>query len=297
MIILKNKKFKVFTVILLTVVILCIGLYLYNRYFISNEIKPAAVKSDIQKEDVVPSEYEEYYKKNTDFVGWIKIENTNIDYPVVQTDNNDYYLSHNFEKEPEGRGSIYMDCICSPDLSDKNTVIYGHNWLDTTMFSELTKYNSFDFYKKHPVIEFNTISEMHKWKIFAVFITSASESEDNGYVFNYIYPHMEGENFYGYKKEIDKRTLFYTGVDVNESDQILTLSTCTRAADKGKNRADCRIVIVARMVREGESDNVDVSKALINDNPKYPQIWYDNNDMDNPYINDEKWYPVDLNTD
>ncbi|MCC8016213.1 MAG: class B sortase, partial [Clostridiales bacterium] len=190
--------------------------------------------------------------------------------------------------------TIFMAEDCSADLNYTNTVIHGHNWLDDTVFSELTQYSDFDYYKKHPVIEYDTRTQMHKWKIYAVFITSASESEDNGYIFNYVYPHLGAENFDGYINEINKRTLFKTGVDINKNDKTLTLSTCTREVDKGKERADCRIVIVARMVRNGESASVDTSEAVKNSNPKYPQIWYTNKGIENPYKDDPLWYPLDL---
>lgn len=226
-------------------------------------------------------------------MGWIKIDGTEIDYPVVQADDNDYYLNHNFDKEKESRGTIFMDYTSDPNLGYMNTVIHGHNWLDDTVFSELPQYSDIDYYREHPVIEYNTRTEMHKWKIFAVFITTASADEDNGYVFNYVYPDMGGINFDGYMAEINKRTLYYTGVDVNENDKILTLSTCTREVDTRSYRADCRIVILARMVRDGESEQVNTSAAYENENPKYPQIWYDLKNIENPYKNDEFWYPYD----
>lgn len=247
-----------------------------------------------QEKETVPSKYDEYYNKNNDFVGWIKIDGTHVDYPVVQTDNNKYYLNHNFEKKSEDRGSIFMASDCNSKNLDTNTVIHGHNWLDKTMFSELTKYSNFKFYKKHPVIEFNTKTDMYKWKIYSVFITTGSKNEDNGYMFNYVYPHMEGKNFDGYIKELNARSLYNTGVDVNENDKFLTLSTCTREVDSKNYRTDCRIVIVARLVRAGESATVDTTVAKENKNPKYPQIWYDQNKKENPYVDEPKWYPYEL---
>ena len=242
----------------------------------------------------VPEKYDEYYENNNDFVGWIKIDGTAIDYPVVQADDNEFYLIHNFDKEYEARGSIFMSFDCDPQLKSKNTVIHGHNWLDDTVFSELAEYSSFNYYKKHPVIEFNTRTEMHKWKIISVFITSADPTEDNDYVFNYTYPNMGGDNFAKYSEELKKRTLFHTNVDYNENDQFLTLSTCTREVDKDGKRADCRIAIVARMIRPNENEYADTSLADVNKNPKYPQIWYTNKNLSNPYINDEKWYPYEI---
>lgn len=299
----KKKTKKKITVVLIVLIVAAVAvtLYFYYRPEIETVLPEwtteAPASATQEEETTVPAEYDDYYAQNNDFVGWIKIDGTKVDYPVVQTSDNSYYLNHNFEKEYEGRGSIYMDKDCDPETLDTNTVLYGHNWLDTTMFSQLVKYSDFDFYKEHPVIEFNTRFEMHHWKIFAVFIATASASEDNGYVFNYIYPHMGGVNYEGYMEELQKRSLYDTGVDVNENDKFLTLSTCTREVDTDSYRADCRIVIVARMVRDGESASVDTSSARKNSNPKYPQIWYDKYGLENPYKDDPLWYPKENDPD
>lgn len=286
------KKKKHILVVLSAVLTVCIGICAIVLPKVIGD--SGAVNAKKVGKVTVPEKYSEYYEKNNDFVGWIKIDDTSIDYPVVQGEDNDFYLTHNFDREPEARGTIYMAFDCDPELKSKNTVIHGHNWLDGTVFSELAQYSDFEYYKKHPVIEFNTRTQMHKWKIIAVFITSADPNEDNDYVFNYVYPNMGGENFIAYSNELKKRTLFYTDVDYYMNDKFLTLSTCTREVDKGDQRADCRIAIVARMVRENESEKVDVSEAHVNENPKYPQIWYKNNGRENPYIADEQWYPYEL---
>ena len=237
---------------------------------------------------------------NSDTVGWIKVPNTNINYPVVQFSNNDYYLNHDFEKKYNYRGAIFMDYRNNTTELDANTIIYGHNCYDKTMFSELDQYDSIDFYKKTPVVEFNTLEKNYQWKIYAVFITNAKPEEDNDYVFNYIYPYMDGENFNGFIEEVNKRRLYVTDVDINEDDKMLVLSTCVRNLDtldkygRTTYRADGRLVIVSRSLRDGESSYVDVSNAYINDNPKYPQLWYDNKNIENPFKNDEKWYPQEV---
>lgn len=294
-----NKKKKsallILSVVLVVIVAAGIAFALYsNKNPSSESVYNSPSESEVQsvsESTTVPEKYNEYYEKNNDFVGWIKIDGTPIDFPVVQCKNNQYYLSHDFYKNPEARGTIFMDYDSDKDLKYKNTVIHGHNWYDETVFSQLDAYGDIDYYKAHPVVEYNTRTELHKWKIISVFITSASESEDNGYIFNYVYPHMGGDNFSAYSSELKKRTLFDTGVDYNENDKFLTLSTCTRRVDKDNQRADCRLVIVSRMVRENESDYVDVSKAVENPNPKYPQIWYTNHSTENPYKSDKKWYP------
>ena len=292
-----SKKRKAITAVIVIVVLVAAAAaayYIYNAVNSETSLTTNTTAAPAEGETTsVPAEYQEYYNRNNDFVGWIKIDGTEIDYPVVQADDNDYYLNHNFDKEKESRGTIFMDYTSDSNLGYMNTVIHGHNWLDDTVFSELPQYSDIDYYREHPVIEYNTRNEMHKWKIFAVFITTASADEDNGYVFNYVYPDMGGINFDGYMAEINKRTLYYTGVDVNENDKILTLSTCTREVDTRSYRADCRIVILARMVRDGESEQVNTSAAYENENPKYPQIWYDLKNIENPYKNDEFWYPYD----
>ena len=288
-----KKAIKIILPIILVIGIVIAAGYLYNNAQIKNN-ETALPTTTSGETDSKISKYQSYIDKNSDFVGYIKIDGTHIDYPVVQCDNNDYYLTHNFNKKEEGRGAVYMSAECSSSPLDFNTVLYGHNWLDKTMFSELVKYSDIDFYKEHPVVNFDTAYEDMQWKIYAVFITNADETEDNGYIFNYVYPHLDGENFDGYINEIDKRTLYKTGVDIKSTDKILTLSTCSRAMDTGDYRADARIVIVARLVREAENPNVDTSKAVLNTNPKYPQKYCDIMNIENHYKNDEYWYPVEM---
>lgn len=283
------KKF-VKIIIPIFIIVLCAVTAVHFGVF-NKEQETTAAESAVSTEK--KSKYQSYIDKNSDFVGYIKIDGTAVDYPVVQCNDDAFYLTHNFDKQPEERGAIYMSSECDSSLRDFNTVLYGHNWLDTTMFSEVTKYENIDFYKEYPVIHFDTAYSDLQWKIFAVFITNADENEDDGYIFNYIYPHLGGENFSGYISEVNKRTLYKTGVDVNSSDKILTLSTCSRKMDIAGYRADARIVVAARLVRDGESSAVDTSKAEINPNPKYPQRYCDNMGIQNVYSNDEKWYPFE----
>lgn len=255
---------------------------------------PDANYGDVVFPDGIQEKYKMAYSINTDLVGWIKVSNTSIDHPIVKCSDNSYYLRHNFYKDYENRGTAFADYrnnITAGEL-DANTIIYGHNNLDSTMFSDLEKYKDIEFYKANPVIQFNTIYHDYNWKVIAVFLTNADEKDDNGYVFNYIYPFMYGENFSQYFDEIAVRSLYSTGVDVNTDDKILSLSTCTRDMDiRGNGETNARCVVVARMVRDGESAQVDTSLAVKNDNPRYPQIWYKKNKTTNPYKDAEKWYP------
>lgn len=238
-------------------------------------------------------EYKAAYVANDHLVGWIKVPETTIDYPVVQCENNSAYLHYDFYRKENERGSIYLDCRNDVVGDDTSFIIYGHNFYDGTMFSPLENYEQLDFYKKAPVIEFDTIFNKKKWKVFSVFITTATAAEDNGYLFNYIYPFLKDDNYKAFLDEVRKRSLINTTVDVNTGDKILILSTCTKMLDfSPSKRADGRCVIVARELRPGESEEVDVASATLNENAKYPQIWYTKNKIDNPYINDDKWEPL-----
>lgn len=244
--------------------------------------------------DVLP-QYRSVYQINNDLVGWIKVPNTSVNHPVAQTSDNKFYLSRDFKtkKRPVrgGRGTIFMDYRNDPKNLNKNTILYGHNALDGTMFSDLEKYKDMEFYKQSPVIEFNTIYKEYKWKVFAVFYGTAEPQLDNGYVFNFIYPFMTDSNFADYLEEVEKRSFYHTSVDVLPTDKILTLVTCTRDLDYVTKHDNVRLVVLARLVRDGESETVDVSQVTKNPNPKHPQLWYDKHKQENPYINDEKWYP------
>lgn len=297
----KNNAVVKKVIIAVCVVVFLLGAVFLTKFFIDkNNENPNGDLGQSTNDAVETTEpeekpdYSEYVAQNPETVGWIKIPGTNIDFPVLQTVDNDYYMDHNFENKSEYRGAIFMDYRNDAINLDANTIIYGHNSYDGHVFSDLSQYDDIEFYKEHPVIEFNTLDKYYQWKIYAVFITNQIASEDNGYVFNFIYPHMEGPNFKGYVEELNKRTLYYTGVDIKDGDRILTLSSCIRNLDLSNYRAKASIVVVARAVRQGEDPTVDTSRAYINENPKYPQLYYTKHGLQNPFKNDEKWYPVEV---
>lgn len=312
----KNNAVIKKVIIIVCAVILLVGAVFLTKFFIdknndnSDITHPSTTEATETTEPEQRPDYSEYVAQNPETVGWITIPGTTIDFPVVQSVDNEYYMNHNFEQKKHYCGAIFMDYRNDAKDLDANTIIYGHNnYNDGVVFSELSHYEDIEFYKEHPVIEFNTLDKYYKWKIYAVMITNRLPIEDNGYVLNYIYPHIEGPNFKGYIEEVNKRTLYYTGVDIKDGDKILTLQTCMRTFDiKGNSkypnnypagnptyyRAQAGIVILARAVRPGEDPTVDTSKAYVNENPKYPQIYYDKHGIENPFKNDKKWYPVEV---
>lgn len=242
--------------------------------------------------DGIFEKYRNLVAENSDFVGWIRVPGTSIDHPVVQARDNAFYLHKGLDKKYDIRGTVFMDYRDHVDELCKNTILYGHNNLDGTMFSDLEKYKDLEFYKQNPVIEFNTIYHNYKWKIISVFFANAEPQDDNDYAINYIYPFMTDDSFEEYYQELLIRSLFFTTVDTVKTDKILTLSTCTRDMDiKGHGETNARFVVVARLVREGESEEVQTAQAIYNPNPKHPQIWYDAHGQDNPYRYAVRWYP------
>ena len=180
----------------------------------------------------------ELQKINPDIKGWIRIADTVVDYPILQSgeDNPEYYL--------------YLDY-------QKNHSKYG----------SLLNYGSLDYYKEHPTFEMDTVKYNGDWKIFSVFKTNTLSSQ--GEPFNYLRTSFSGDSdFLNFIYQMEIRSLFNTGVDVSADDQIVLLSTCSYEMD------GFRTVIAARKVREGEDTTVDTSKATWNQTVLYPDGWY-----------------------
>ena len=224
----------------------------------------------------VISDFSELLKVNPDTVGWINVPNTIIDFVVVKPQDgvdSEYYLHRDFYGNYSKYGTVFMDRR-SP-LDAKNLIIHGHHMQDGRMFADLAHYvekggddYGINFYKKTPVFTFNTIYEKSKWKIISVFKTNTLEEQ--GKFFNYLRGNdfVSDYDFLDFVYQLRVRSLINCPVDLNEDDTILTLSTCSY------DFKDFRTVIVARKVRDGESASVDVSKAVENPNPLYPDVWY-----------------------
>lgn len=231
------------------------------------------------------AKYAQLYTQNNDFAGWITIEGFGINLPIAQGDDNSYYLKRDIYKKYTSYGVPFFDYRMT-DLRNlhRNTMIYGHNMRhDDYIFGMLENYRTIEGFSQAPVIECNTIFGDHTWFVYAVFITNSKPKDDNGYYLPYNFIDVSTEKFNDYIKEIDKRKLYSTGVDINENDKILTLQACVYDFD------GAMIVVVARERRPGESKNIDTSKAVYNPNPKYPQKWYDINKKTNPYAGDTRW--------
>ena len=191
----------------------------------------------------VLDEYKNLLHKNKRLIGWVKIDDTNIDYPVMQTTDNEYYLDHNLNQEYDKNGSIFMDKDCDVLKPSTNLILYGHHMKSGQMFGGLSLYSDQNYYEKHPCIQFDTIYEKGLYEIMYVF-RSRVYSEDE-IVFKY-YQFIDAQSeqeFDSYMNDMEGMSLYDTGVTAQYGDRLLTLSTCDYQEKNG------RFVVVAKKVK------------------------------------------------
>lgn len=263
---------------------------------------PSVVFIDELYPDYLPADYpgniqpkfKALLSENEDTVGWISIDGTQIDYPVVQAEDNSYYERRDFDGTYSVRGVIFMDYRNTvPDNNipfSKNTVIYGHHMVsDRSMFTILENYSDIEYYREHPIIEYDTLYGNYKWKVIGAFINYPNDPSEGSDLFYYWFTDFCDENTVAFANEVATRSYFInTSVDVKPTDKFLTLSTCTYMTEaSGETKG--RFVVVARLIRDGEKEKVDVDKAYVNTNQRMPQIWYDSYGQQNPYANVPIW--------
>ncbi len=199
-------------------------------------------KQAVRLPDVL-DEYKTLYQKNKKLIGWLKIDDTLIDYPVMQTSDNEYYLDHNYNQEYDKNGSLFLDCNCSAYPQSTNLIIYGHHMKSGQMFGGLQKYAKESYAQKHSTIQFDTIYEKGTYQVMYVFRSQVYN--ENDIVFKY-YQFIEAnseEEFNSYMREMEAVSLYDTGVTASFGDSILTLSTCDYSQEDG------RFVVVAKKIK------------------------------------------------
>ncbi len=220
--------------------------------------------------------FDKLIKDNSDIMGWITIGETNINNPVYQSTDNQYYQTHNMAKEKSHYGALFFDKsnVIKNDTVDKNLTIYGNNTTNGTMFGDLDSYHSLSFYKNNPIIKLKTLYSQNEYIIFSVFITNADAKDDNGQIFNYARNEFkDSKDFQTFINEAKKRSLIAVPITVNDNDEIITLST---RSDEFEN---ARFVVMAKKLST-QNELALADKATLNENTKYPQAWYDKNDLE-----------------
>lgn len=201
--------------------------------------------TELNDEEEAPEVLEDYktlLNMNKDLIGWLKIADINIDYPVMQTNDNTYYLNHNFDKKSDKNGCLFLDYQCDVINRNTNLIIYGHNMLSGNMFGNLDKYSSEEYYKEHPKFEFDTIYEKGAYEIVYVFRSKIYNEDDVVFKYYQFFDVQSELEFNSNMTEMEKISLYDTGITPEYGDELLTLSTCDYQEDNG------RFVVVARKI-------------------------------------------------
>lgn len=184
------------------------------------------------------------HEQNPDLAGWLTIEGTVIDYPVMfRPGDDDYYLTRNFDGESDKNGSLLIQTGCDPSTSGTNVIIHGHNMKSGKMFALLTKYRDEAYYREHPAIQFDTLYEQGEYEIVAVFLSQVYRKSDNVFKYYQVFDMTTEAEFDEFYNNIKALSLYDTGVYAEYGDSFITLSTCSYHDPNG------RLVVVARKVQ------------------------------------------------
>lgn len=287
----KKPKSRVKSVIYTVLFLICLAVFLGSGWVLVDKllIKPAvneAVTNDIRdmfsdlldQQEVSSSEGQPAAKPdpreairelaatvNQDIVGWVTVDGTVIDYPVLHssTDDPEHYLYRTYKDEYSIYGSIFLEAGC--EITGDIQVLYGHSMNDGSMFRSLVSFDDPEVVAASPVIEYDTTEEASQWRIVSVFKTNTDPSQ--GEIFSYVrsgFASAEEKREYLY--QVMQRSAVDTGVTVNENDDLLLLSTCSYEFD------GFRTVVVARRVRDGET--VTKTNVTAAEHTLYPDCWY-----------------------
>ena len=191
-------------------------------------------------------QYQALYAINPDLVGWLCIEELQVDYPVMQTPgDNEYYLHRDFYGASNANGQLRLDEMCDPYTPSYNQIIYGHNMKSGAMFGKLIQYQYEDFWRQHKQIEFDSLMEERTYVVVASFFGYQPEGDDPG--FRYAKDFQDEAQYLEWMDQIRAIQCFDTGIDCRFGDEFVTLSTCAY------HRPDGRFVVIARRIREGET--------------------------------------------
>ena len=233
----KLKKKYYFVCIIFILFLISTMIYLIIKHQINNNKVNNILEKNIEI-TTTNSEDNEYLKKlksmNEDFVGILYIPNTIINYPVMYTKGEDYYLRRSFDKKQSDAGTLYIDKYNVIDPIDDNIIIYGHNMKNGTMFHELLNYKDESYYKEHKYVYFNKIENKEKYEIISVFYSKVFYENEKVFKYYKFYRAEDTTEFDDYVKNIKELSLYDTGVDAKFKDKFITLSTCEYSQENGR---------------------------------------------------------------
>ena len=196
----------------------------------AREYSPNLITKEDGKSKFVfdPVDFQKLFDINNDIKAWIKIPNTNVDYPVVQCDDNQYYLKHNFYKQVNSGGCIFIASENKNPLEEKNTIFHGHHMRDGSMFESLTNFKMEDFFKDNSKIYVATKDNVFEYDIFSVYVITANKEP-------YQYSFASDEKYISFLNGLSSKSFYKRDVgEFTKDDKIITLSTCTYEVDDGR---------------------------------------------------------------
>ena len=220
---------KIVNIVLILIIFICI-------YNISEKLIEYNKADNSYEKIRVEKEEENLYDKYEDYRGWIKIDNTNINYPIVQGKDNSFYLDKDINKNYLSSGSIFMNYL-NHGFNDENTVLFGHHMRNKTMFAQLKKYKEKEFFygDNDIVIEVEN-DKVLKYKVFSAYVTDSKD--------NYIKTNFDDKDQYKeFLEDIKNKSQYKSDIDVNENDKIITLSTCSYECN------DTRMVVHGKLLK------------------------------------------------
>ena len=203
---------------------------------INESVNDTVSKKEDSNSNSVLSKYNKLIADNEDYRCWLKMDNTKIDYPVVQSNDNSYYLDRDFNKNYLAAGSIFMDFRNDFD-SDKSVVIYGHNMRNNTMFGELDNFKRESFFKDNNKFKIEYKDKTYTYEVFSVYIGDASE--------NFVEVSFDSdEEYIDYLNRIKSKSLFKSDIEVSNKDKIVTLYTCSYEFDGARTVVNGKLISV-----------------------------------------------------
>lgn len=249
----KIAGLNILAIIFLIIAIIIASYYIYN-FYLSNKNKNIYKKIDkeilvmdngnnIKEQSINVRKVIKLKEENSDVIGWIQIDNTTIDYPILQTTNNEYYLTHNYKKEKSKYGSIYLNSKCNILDNNSNLIIYGHNMKDKQMFNQLLNYSDKNYYNEHKRIRIATEQGESEYIIISAFKSKIfyQDKEDAFKYYNYT-KFNNADEYNEFISNCKKIQLYDTGVSAEYGDKLITLVTCEYSQEDG------RFVVVAKKV-------------------------------------------------
>lgn len=183
-------------------------------------------------------DYQALLDENADCIGWLKIDGTDISYPVVQGEDNEFYLRHDFQKNYAICGTLMLDCRNDIDAGQEHLIIYGHQMKDGSMFKQLNGYKKEEFYHEHKEITLYLENQKYQYEVAAVYVTNVAQS--GGY-YDFLHKETRKQQM-DYLQKMAAYQLYPLGVTVREDDELLSLSTCEYSSTNG------RLIVLARRI-------------------------------------------------